>query len=57
MKFEMIPYHESAALSTSKAYNAMSWPGGAAISLCTFTLPLTLMYLWSVHCESALMQK
>ena len=31
MKFEMIPYHESAALSASKAYNAMSWPGGAAI--------------------------
>ena len=27
-------YHERASLSAIKVYNAMSWPGGAAIFLC-----------------------
>ena len=33
-------YHESASLSTLKAYNTVSWPGGAAISLYALASPV-----------------
>ena len=40
-KMTLFTYQESAYLGTIKAYNAMSWQGGAAIFLYALTLPLT----------------
>ena len=44
-------------LSALIACNAMNWPGGVAISFCTWTSPLTnAAHPLSVHCECSMKQ-
>ena len=37
-----VEYHEGASFSAFKAYNAMSWPGGAAIYLVSLVCELRM---------------